>query len=142
MKPSLIRVGVFFVFDPVLKVFNDFITVVFLGIWSHFRSLQWLYQSRFRRPCFQNKFCTSLMFIWNMVWNLWKLRIDPIEPNQIPQFYIQIVNRPHFGTGILLFGPFGQSGQQWKKVDFRNSEQLLRLVFSTFCGQKKIRRKL
>jgi hypothetical protein len=27
------------------------------------------------------------------------------------QFYIQLVNRPHFGTGILLFGPFGQSGQ-------------------------------
>ena len=28
-----------------------------------------------------------------------------------PQFYIQLVNRPHFGTGILLFWPFGQSGQ-------------------------------
>ena len=27
------------------------------------------------------------------------------------QFYIQLVNRAHFGTGILLFGPFGQSGQ-------------------------------
>ena len=27
------------------------------------------------------------------------------------QFYVQLVNRPHFGTGILLFGPFGQSGQ-------------------------------
>ena len=23
------------------------------------------------------------------------------------QFYIQLVNRPHFGTLILLFGPFG-----------------------------------
>ena len=41
------------------------------------------------------------------------------------QFYIQLVNRPHFGTGILLFGPFGQSGQEEKKVDLRNSEQLL-----------------
>ena len=28
-----------------------------------------------------------------------------------PQFYIQLVNRPHFGTWLLLFGPFGQSGQ-------------------------------
>ena len=27
------------------------------------------------------------------------------------QFYIQSVNSPHFGTGILLFGPFVQSGQ-------------------------------
>ena len=31
------------------------------------------------------------------------------------QFYIQLVNRPHFRTGILLFGPFGQSGQKEKK---------------------------
>jgi hypothetical protein len=28
-----------------------------------------------------------------------------------PQFYIQLVNRPHLRTGILLFEPFGQSGQ-------------------------------
>ena len=27
------------------------------------------------------------------------------------QFYIQLVNRPHFGTWILLLGLFGQSGQ-------------------------------
>ena len=40
------------------------------------------------------------------------------------------VNRPHFGTEILRFGPFGQSGQQEKKVDLRNSEQLLRVVFA------------
>ena len=35
-----------------------------------------------------------------------------------------------------MFGPFGQSGQEGKKVDWRNSEQLLRVAFSTFCGQK------
>ena len=34
------------------------------------------------------------------------------------QFYIQLVNGPHFGTGILLFGPIGQSGQQGKKSGF------------------------
>ena len=28
-----------------------------------------------------------------------------------PVLYIQLVNRPHFGMGILLFGSFGQSGQ-------------------------------
>ena len=32
-------------------------------------------------------------------------------PNLKPQFYIQLVNRPYFGTGILLFGLFGQSWQ-------------------------------
>ena len=53
------------------------------------------------------------------------------------QFYIQLVNRPHSATGILLFGPFGQSGQKGKKVDLRNSEQLLRVVFQPFVGKKK-----
>ena len=52
-----------------------------------------------------------------------------------PQFYIQLINRPHFGTGILL----GSQGSKEKKVDFRNSEQLLRAVFSTFCGHKKVK---
>ena len=52
------------------------------------------------------------------------------------QFYIQLVNRPQFGTWILLFGPFGQLRAAEKKVDLSFSEQLLRVVFSTFCGQK------
>ena len=50
-------------------------------------------------------------------------------------FSIQLVHRSHFGTGIFLFGPLSSKG---KKVDLRNSEQLLRVVFSTFCGQNKI----
>ena len=53
------------------------------------------------------------------------------------QFYIQLVNRTHFGTGILVFGWFGQI--KGKKVDLRNSEQLLRVGFSTFCGQKNLK---
>jgi hypothetical protein len=44
--------------------------------------------------------------------------------------------RPHFGACILLFGLFGQLRQ---KVDLSDSEQLLRVFFSTFCGQKKIK---
>ena len=31
----------------------------------------------------------------------------------------------------------GSQGSKKKRVDLRNSEQLLRVVFSTFCGQKK-----
>ena len=31
------------------------------------------------------------------------------------QFYIQLVNRPHFGIGILLFGSFGQLKRVIKK---------------------------
>ena len=38
--------------------------------------------------------CTSMSNIW-----------------VYPQFYIQLVNRPHFGTWILLLWPFGQSEQ-------------------------------
>ena len=37
-------------------------------------------------------------------------------------YILQLVYKPHFGTWIHLFGPFGQ---------------LLRVVFSTFCGEKK-----
>ena len=33
----------------------------------------------------------------------------------IPQFYIQLVYKPHFGTWILLFGPFGQLRAAKKK---------------------------
>ena len=32
------------------------------------------------------------------------------------QFYIQLVYKPHFGTQILLFGPFGQLRPVWKKL--------------------------
>ena len=32
-----------------------------------------------------------------------------------PQFYIQLVYKPHFGTRILLFGPFGQLRAVMKK---------------------------
>jgi hypothetical protein len=32
-------------------------------------------------------------------------------------------------------GRLGSQGSKEKKVDLRNSEQLLRVVFSTFCGQ-------
>jgi hypothetical protein len=35
-------------------------------------------------------------------------------------------------------GHLGSQGSKEKKVDLRNSEQLLRVVFSTFGGQKKI----
>ena len=36
---------------------------------------------------------------------------DNVDTGSLSQFYIQLVNRPRFGTGILLFGPCGQSGQ-------------------------------
>jgi hypothetical protein len=35
----------------------------------------------------------------------------PYLPPSNPQFYIQLVKRPHFGTLIILFGIFEQSGQ-------------------------------
>ena len=49
------------------------------------------------------------------------------------QFFIQLVYKPHFGTLILLFGSFWQL---WVEKKFSISEQLLRVFFSTFCGQK------
>ena len=38
---------------------------------------------------------------------------------------------------FFCLGRFGSQGSKGKKVDLSFSEQLLRVVFSTFCGQKK-----
>ena len=38
---------------------------------------------------------------------------------------------------FFCLGHLGCAGSQGKKVDLRNSEQLLRVVFSTFWGQNK-----
>ena len=55
------------------------------------------------------------------------------------QFWTHLVYKLHFETWILLFGSFGKSGQyEKKKVVLSCSEQLLRVLFSSFCGQKKI----
>jgi hypothetical protein len=37
---------------------------------------------------------------------------------------------------FFCLGRLGSQGSKKKKVDLRNSEQLLKVVFSTFCGQK------
>ena len=39
---------------------------------------------------------------------------------------------------FFCLGRLGSQGSKEKKVDLRNSEQLLRVVFSTFCGQKNV----
>ena len=38
---------------------------------------------------------------------------------------------------FFCLGRLGSQGSKGKKVDLRNSEQLLRVVFSTFSGQNK-----
>ena len=38
---------------------------------------------------------------------------------------------------LFCLGHLGCAGSKGKKVDLRNSEQLFRVVFSTFGGQKK-----
>ena len=40
-------------------------------------------------------------------YQMWKVGITMTDNVRKPQFYIQLVNRPHFGTGILLFGQSG-----------------------------------
>ena len=51
-----------------------------------------------------------------------------------PSFIYSWSIGPHFGTWILLFGPFGLNEVKNK---LSISEQLLRVNFSTFCEQKK-----
>ena len=40
-----------------------------------------------------------------------KVIVQPLLYTLAPQFYIQLVNKPHFGTQALLFGLFGPIGQ-------------------------------
>ena len=57
------------------------------------------------------------------------LKTKQIQTWSIPQFYIQLVYKQHFGTLIILFGLFGQLRALKKKVDLSFSEQFLRVVF-------------
>ena len=43
---------------------------------------------------------------------------------------------------FFCLGHLGSQGSKGKKVDLRNSEQLLRVVFSTFGGQNKHLKKI
>ena len=65
-------------------------------------------------------------------WNYQKSKITILS-----QFYIQLVNRPHSGTWILLFGPFGQSGQSGKTCGVAEFWATFESVFLFFGGQNK-----
>ena len=45
---------------------------------------------------------------YNRHCNYWMKNIPTLEKDPIPQFYIQLVYKPQFGTWILLIGPFWQ----------------------------------
>ena len=54
-----------------------------------------------------------------------------VTVGEMPQFYIQLVDKPHFGSHSLLFGQL--RAVMKKKLSI--SEQLLRVgFFSTFCS--------
>ena len=53
-----------------------------------------------------------------------------------PQFYIQLIFKPHFGTWVLLFGQFWHLRQYEKKKWIWVFLSNFVGVFSTFCGQK------
>ena len=53
------------------------------------------------------------------------------------QFHIQLVYRPHFGTWILLFGPFGLSWQYGKKSGFEFFWATFEGGFFNFLWAKK-----
>jgi hypothetical protein len=55
-------------------------------------------------------------------------------------FVLNPSSKDSWSIGHILeheFYCFGRLGSKGKKVDLRNSEQLLRVVFSTFGGQNK-----
>ena len=62
---------------------------------------------------------------------LWKFFSN--KPSSIYSWSIGHILEHEF----FCLGRLGSQGSKEKKVDLRNSEQLFRVVFSTFCGQKK-----
>ena len=68
--------------------------------------------SKHRKSCEGFMWHTTLQFL-DYVGKAVFTTIIELDKFQRPetQFYIQLVNRPHFGAEILRFGPFGQSGQ-------------------------------
>ena len=70
-----------------------------------------------------------------------------ISSNLTLSYYECFINNPSskysLSIGHILeheffcLGHLGCAGSKGKKVDLRNSEQLFRVVFSTFGGQKK-----
>ena len=55
---------------------------------------------------------------------------------------MQLVKGHSLEKEFFCLGRLGSEGSKEKKVDLRNSEQLLRVVFSTFCGQKNLKKNL
>ena len=89
-----------------------------------------------------------------------KVIVQPLLYTLATQFYIQLVNKPHFGTQVHLFGPFRQlravkrkekKTRFWLISDFELNEQghvqslittkcsfvLLKVFFSIFLWTNK-----
>ena len=101
--------------------------------------------SRFRSSSCCNKFRKW----WNVClgycrWTVsWKQKTSRIythfhpgndhRPSSIYSWSIDHILEHEF----FCLGRLGSQGSKEKNLDLRNSEQLLRVVFSTFCGQRK-----
>ena len=48
----------------------------------------------------------------------------------------------YYGTGIEIWAGFGPVGITEKKTILANYEQLLKPIFSSFCGQKKQKKRI
>ena len=74
-----------------------------------------------------NQFWANILYVQEVFWAK-----SPVLYT-VGQYIGHILEHDFFCLGHL-----GCAGSKGKKVDLRNSEQLLRVVFSTFWGQKKI----
>ena len=61
------------------------------------------------------------------------IALHPLDPSSIYSWSIGHILEHEF----WCLGRLGSQGSKDKKVDLRNSEQLFRVFFSTFGGQKK-----
>ena len=100
-------------------MFLTWLTILVIWCGSKFK-LQKTDSYRFLFFMGGNQPCSFINWIWQKTFNDFDCEQKLIfycSTNLMsqPQFYIQLVYRPQFGTWILLFGPFGQLRAARKK---------------------------
>ena len=89
---------------------------------------------------FKHDMCTIFLLFQLMCATMqqWHWCFVGFVANKKTQFYIQLVYKPHFGTWILLFGPFRLCWQVGKKSGFEFFWATFEGGFFNFLWAKKI----
>ena len=129
------------------KVYNFYTDLLKKRGYLFFSAIFTIVFSCFCNTCYTVKWILELIQLKSFMSNIWKLKMyfflysTKMQKTQAffhtrsqPQFYVQLLYGPHFGTWIL---PFGQLGSvTGKQRNFCLSMLLFGVVFSCFHGKK------